>query len=156
MPVAKISTSNTPLPACGGVIVAWTGDFGPGYVLNVLAFAVARRNRFLGRWLAHGEGYPDWNVRLFDRRRAIGDVQPLLFRMRPRRADVFGRGIDGEPVGPEFHRRQAAAGAGDGRADVDPRGIKRGGDPQPHIAALLGRSDGADGGDDSGKHQVRS
>ncbi|HET9046771.1 MAG TPA: glycosyltransferase family 2 protein [Casimicrobiaceae bacterium] len=34
------------------------------------AFAVARRNRFLGRWLAHGEGYPDWTVRLFDRRRA--------------------------------------------------------------------------------------
>ena len=31
---------------------------------------MARRNRFLGRWLAHGEGYPDWNVRLFDRRRA--------------------------------------------------------------------------------------
>jgi glycosyltransferase involved in cell wall biosynthesis len=35
-----------------------------------VAYAVARRNRFLGRWLAHGEGYPDWNVRLFDRRRA--------------------------------------------------------------------------------------
>jgi glycosyltransferase involved in cell wall biosynthesis len=34
------------------------------------AFAVARRNRFLGRWLTHGEGYPDWNVRLFDRRYA--------------------------------------------------------------------------------------
>ncbi len=34
------------------------------------AFAIARRNRFLGRWLAHGEGYPDWIVRLFDRRRA--------------------------------------------------------------------------------------
>ncbi|MCC7039465.1 MAG: glycosyltransferase family 2 protein [Burkholderiales bacterium] len=33
-------------------------------------YAIARRNRFLGRWLAHGEGYPDWNVRLFDRRRA--------------------------------------------------------------------------------------
>ncbi len=31
---------------------------------------IARRNRFLGRWLAHGEGYPDWNIRLFDRRRA--------------------------------------------------------------------------------------
>ena len=30
--------------------------------------AIARRNRFLGRWLNHGEGYPDWNVRLFDRR----------------------------------------------------------------------------------------
>jgi len=35
-----------------------------------LAYALARRNRFLGRWLSHGEGYPDWNVRLFDRRRA--------------------------------------------------------------------------------------
>jgi glycosyltransferase involved in cell wall biosynthesis len=34
------------------------------------AYAVARRNRFLGRWLAHGEGYPDWIVRFFDRRRA--------------------------------------------------------------------------------------
>ena len=34
------------------------------------AYAIARRNRFLGRWLAHGEGYPDWNIRLFDRRRA--------------------------------------------------------------------------------------
>ena len=34
------------------------------------AYACARRNRFLGRWLAHGEGYPDWNVRLFDRRQA--------------------------------------------------------------------------------------
>ena len=33
-------------------------------------FRMARRFRFLGRWLAHGEGYPDWNVRLFDRRRA--------------------------------------------------------------------------------------
>jgi glycosyltransferase involved in cell wall biosynthesis len=31
------------------------------------AYALARRNRFLGRWLAHGEGYPDWNVRLFNR-----------------------------------------------------------------------------------------
>jgi glycosyltransferase involved in cell wall biosynthesis len=34
------------------------------------AYALARRNRFLGRWLAHGEGYPDWTTRLFDRRRA--------------------------------------------------------------------------------------
>lgn len=34
------------------------------------AYAMPRRNRFLGRWLTHGEGYPDWNVRLFDRRRA--------------------------------------------------------------------------------------
>ena len=34
------------------------------------AYALARRNRFLGCWLAHGEGYPDWTTRLFDRRRA--------------------------------------------------------------------------------------
>lgn len=33
-------------------------------------YRMARRNRFLGRWLAHGEGYPDWSPRLFDRRSA--------------------------------------------------------------------------------------
>jgi glycosyltransferase involved in cell wall biosynthesis len=34
------------------------------------AYAMPRRNRFLGRWLRHGEGYPDWNLRLFHRRHA--------------------------------------------------------------------------------------
>jgi glycosyltransferase involved in cell wall biosynthesis len=34
------------------------------------AYEMPRRNRFLGRWLGHGEGYPDWNLRLFDRRHA--------------------------------------------------------------------------------------
>lgn len=33
-------------------------------------YRMARRNRFLGRWLKHGEGYPDWSLRLFDRRHA--------------------------------------------------------------------------------------
>ena len=32
------------------------------------AYRMARCNRFLGRWLRHGEGYPDWSIRLFDRR----------------------------------------------------------------------------------------
>jgi len=41
------------------------------------AYAMARRNRFLGRWLTHGEGYPDWNVRLFDRRRARWTQDPV-------------------------------------------------------------------------------
>jgi Glycosyl transferase family 2 len=41
------------------------------------AYAIARRNRFLGRWLAHGEGYPDWIVRLFDRRRARWSSDPV-------------------------------------------------------------------------------
>ena len=34
------------------------------------AYRFARCNRFLGRYLRHGEGYPDLNLRLFDRRRA--------------------------------------------------------------------------------------
>ena len=34
------------------------------------AFRFPRRNRFLGRYLKHGEGYPDWSLRLFDRRQA--------------------------------------------------------------------------------------
>jgi glycosyltransferase involved in cell wall biosynthesis len=41
------------------------------------AYTMARRNQFLGRWLAHGEGYPDWNVRLFDRRRARWTDDPV-------------------------------------------------------------------------------
>ena len=34
------------------------------------AYMMARCNRFMGRWLRHGEGYPDWSLRLFDRRHA--------------------------------------------------------------------------------------
>ncbi|MBK8322153.1 MAG: glycosyltransferase family 2 protein [Betaproteobacteria bacterium] len=34
------------------------------------AFRMARRNRFLGRWLSHGEAYPDWSLRLFHRAHA--------------------------------------------------------------------------------------
>lgn len=34
------------------------------------AYRFARCNRFLGRYLKHGEGYPDWSLRLFDRRLA--------------------------------------------------------------------------------------
>src|SRR5574343_1609240 len=34
------------------------------------AYRFARCNRFLGRYLKHGEGYPDWSLRLFDRRQA--------------------------------------------------------------------------------------
>lgn len=33
-----------------------------------VAYSLPRRNRFMGRWLLHGEGYPDWCIRLFDRR----------------------------------------------------------------------------------------
>ena len=60
---------------------------------SATAYAVARRNRFLGRWLAHGEGYPDWNVRLFDRRRARWTDDPVhehVIADGPRRRDSSG------------------------------------------------------------------
>jgi glycosyltransferase involved in cell wall biosynthesis len=37
---------------------------------STAAFRFPRKNRFLGRYLTHGEGYPDWSLRLFDRRQA--------------------------------------------------------------------------------------
>lgn len=41
------------------------------------AYRMPRRNRFLGTWLAHGEGYPDWTLRLFDRREANWSNDPV-------------------------------------------------------------------------------
>ena len=32
-----------------------------------MAYKMARCNRFMGRYLRHGEGYPDWSLRLFHR-----------------------------------------------------------------------------------------
>ena len=34
------------------------------------AYRMPRSNRFMGRYLRHGEGFPDWSLRLFDRRHA--------------------------------------------------------------------------------------
>jgi len=36
-----------------------------------------RCNRFMGRWLRHGEGYPDWSLRLFNRRHAHWSDDPV-------------------------------------------------------------------------------
>ena len=41
------------------------------------ACRLMRRNRFMGRWLRHGEGYPDPVVRLFDRRHAQWSADPV-------------------------------------------------------------------------------
>ncbi|TAM46980.1 MAG: glycosyltransferase family 2 protein [Gammaproteobacteria bacterium] len=41
------------------------------------AYQMPRRNRFLGRWLKHGEGYPDLSLRLFDRRHANWSDDPI-------------------------------------------------------------------------------
>ncbi len=35
-----------------------------------IAYRMPRSNRFMGRFLRHGEGFPDWSLRLFDRRHA--------------------------------------------------------------------------------------
>jgi glycosyltransferase involved in cell wall biosynthesis len=40
-------------------------------------YSIPRRNRFLGRWLKHGEGYPDWSVRLFHRAHARWGSEPV-------------------------------------------------------------------------------
>ncbi len=42
-----------------------------------VVYRMARCNRFLGRWLRHGEGYPDWSARLFDRRSARWSDDPV-------------------------------------------------------------------------------
>jgi len=48
--------------------------------LSAPAFAAwrfARCNKFMGRYLRHGEGYPDWSLRLFDRRVARWSDDPV-------------------------------------------------------------------------------
>jgi glycosyltransferase involved in cell wall biosynthesis len=41
------------------------------------AYSMSRCNRFMGSWLRHGEGYPDWSLRLFDRRHARWSDDPV-------------------------------------------------------------------------------
>ncbi|MCM2288288.1 MAG: glycosyltransferase family 2 protein [Sulfuritalea sp.] len=41
------------------------------------AWRFARCNKFMGRYLRHGEGYPDWSLRLFDRRAARWSDDPV-------------------------------------------------------------------------------
>ncbi len=41
------------------------------------AYRFARANRFMGRVLRHGEGYPDWSLRLFNRKAARWSQDPV-------------------------------------------------------------------------------
>ena len=41
------------------------------------AFRMPRSNKFMGRFLKHGEGYPDWSTRLFNRRFAQWSNDPV-------------------------------------------------------------------------------
>ena len=45
----------------------------PGF----FAYDMPRCNRFMGRWLRHGEGYPDPNLRLFHRSHARWSEDPI-------------------------------------------------------------------------------
>lgn len=45
------------------------------------AYAMPRRNRFMGRWLAHGEGYPDLTLRLFHRAHGRWSEDPIHERV---------------------------------------------------------------------------
>ena len=42
----------------------------PRFAARFAAYRMPRSNRFMGRYLRHGEGFPDWSLRLFDRRHA--------------------------------------------------------------------------------------
>lgn len=57
------------------------------------AYEMPRCNRFMGRYLRHGEGYPDWNLRLFDRRRARWSDDPVHEHVKT--AETVGR-LDGD------------------------------------------------------------
>ncbi len=44
---------------------------------EAVAARFPRCNRFMGRWLRHGEGYPDWSLRLFNRRHGHWSDDPV-------------------------------------------------------------------------------
>ena len=60
-------------PALRRSIEAALGGAAPTH----LAWRMARANRFMGRVLRHGEGYPDWSLRLFHRGHAHWSADPV-------------------------------------------------------------------------------
>lgn len=60
------------------------------------AYMFPRCNRFLGKWLRHGEGYPDLSLRLFDRRHARWSHDPVHEK-------VISRGAVGRMRGDLLH-----------------------------------------------------
>ena len=59
------------------------------------AWRMARANVFMGRVLRHGEGYPDWNLRLFDRRHARWSDDPVHENVVPAAGTTVGT-LDGD------------------------------------------------------------
>lgn len=64
------------------------------------AYEMPRRNRFMGRWLRFGEGYPDRSVRLFDRERAQWSEDAVHEK-------VIARGTVGRLAGDILHESEA-------------------------------------------------
>ncbi len=63
------------------------------------AYNLRRRNQFMGRWLRHGEGYPDLVLRLFDRRHARWSDDVIHEQV------IYG-GQPGELAGDLLHRSE--------------------------------------------------
>jgi len=63
---------------------------------DLSAYRFPRCNRFMGRYLRHGEGYPDWNLRLFDRRHAHWSTDTV-------HEHVLADGVVGTLTGDLFH-----------------------------------------------------
>ena len=61
-------------PAAATASADTQGPWPPGLAP---AWRMARANRFLGRVLRHGEGYPDWSLRLFHRAHACWSDDPV-------------------------------------------------------------------------------
>lgn len=55
------------------ISAVWPAPTPPRYS----AYQFPRCNKFMGRYLKHGEGYPDWSLRLFDRRHAQWSDDPV-------------------------------------------------------------------------------
>jgi hypothetical protein len=70
--------------------------------------------------------------------------------------DSFSAGINSEPAFTLVHHCQAAAGTGDGRAEIDAVHIIAGADNDAEVAALLGLADSADVSDYACEHGVAS
>ncbi|MEW6353201.1 MAG: glycosyltransferase family 2 protein [Pseudomonadota bacterium] len=68
------------------------------------AYYLTRCNRFMGKWLRHGEGYPDPVLRLFDRRRAQWSGDTIHEK-------VIYAGNAGRLTGDLFHQSEHGIGA---------------------------------------------
>ena len=146
------STATLPLTAMKREMLGWDTE-------NPACGGVFRRRRERGSDPVDMAGHQVPAEFVADAERSF-QIDPRSHRPRPQlgMGEGFGGGIDGEPVGAEFHRGQAAAGAGDRRTQRHRRFRQERGwcfDDQAHVFARADRVDGSDmpeGGYDAGEH----